>query len=116
MQVDVTDTKVFVACPVNRDFPWQTTLSLVESLSALSWRQIKYEFQLLTQGSQIDLDRSTLAHQFLQSDCDRIFWIDSDMRFSIDDFFRILALSTQYPIVGASYPAKKAGMTEFLIE
>lgn len=116
MQIDVTNTNVFIACPCNRDFPWQTTLSLIESISALSWRHMDYKFQILTQGSQIDRDRSELAKEFLNSDCDRLFWIDSDMRFSIDDFFRILALSTKHDIIGASYPAKKEGGTEFLIE
>lgn len=113
--LSVEGVKPYIGIPVNRDFPWQTTLSLVEMADALARRDLYYDFQLLTQGSQIDRDRSELAKLFLESDCDRLFWIDSDMRFTPDMFLRILALSTVMPIVGASYPAKKHGTTEFLV-
>src|ERR1041384_922734 len=102
--LDIGDTKCFIGMPCNRDAPWQTLLSLVETVSALGWAHIHHSFQILTQGSQIDRDRSELAKEFLKSDCDRLFWIDSDMSFSADAFRRILALSTVMPIVGASYP------------
>ncbi len=105
----------YCAMPCNRDMSWQTTMSLVEMTDALARRGMEFKFQMLTQGSQIDRDRSELAKLFLESDCDKLFWIDSDMRFSPDAFLRILALSTVMPIVGASYPAKKHGSTEFLV-
>ncbi len=116
MDLDVDGLRVFIAVPVNRDFPWQTTKSLVETASALSARGIPFKFQFLTQGSQIDRDRSELAKEFLESDCNRIFWIDSDMAWDADSFLRVLALTTKMPIVAASYPAKKEPGTEFLIE
>lgn len=113
--LDIGDTNCFIAMPVNRDLPWQTALSLVETVNNLGWSRIPHSLQFLTQGSQIDHDRSALAHEFLKTDCDRIFWIDSDMSFKADAFKRILALSTVMPIVGASYPAKQDGRTEFLV-
>ncbi len=113
--LDIEGVQPYIGIPCNRDFPWQTALSLVEMADALARRGLDYDFQLLTQGSQIDRDRSELANLFLGSKCDRLFWIDSDMRFTPDMFIRILAQSTVMPIVGASYPAKKAGSTEFLV-
>ncbi len=116
MQLDIKGLEVFIAVPVNRDFPWQTTRSLVETAQELTLRGIPNTMQFLAQGSQIDHDRSQLAYQFLKTKHNRLFWIDSDMGFEAESFLRILALSTIHPIVGASYPAKKGPGLEFYIE
>ncbi len=116
VELDITGLRIFIACPVNRDFPWQTTRSFIETAQMLTARNVPHQFQFLTQGSQIDFDRSELAHQFLKSDYNRLFWIDSDMSWAPEDFLKIMALSTVMPIVGASYPAKKGPQTQFLVE
>ncbi|MES2155741.1 MAG: hypothetical protein V4510_11455, partial [bacterium] len=116
MDLDIKDLSIFLATPVNRDFPWQTARSLIETAEALTIRGVPHSFQFLAQGSQIDHDRSQLAHQFLQSKHNRIFWIDSDMSWDADSFLRVLALSTVHAVVGASYPAKKGPGLEFHIE
>lgn len=116
LELDIAGISIFVAVPVNRDFPWQTTRSLIETAQLLTARGIRHQFQFLTQGSQIDFDRSELAYQFLQTEMNRIFWIDSDMSWEPESFLRLVALSSVMPIVGASYPAKKGPATNFLIE
>ncbi len=115
-ELDIAGLSVFLACPVNRDFPWQTTRSLIETAQLLTARGVPNEFRFLTQGSQIDFDRSELAHQFLKSDYNRLFWVDSDMSWSAGDFLRLLALSVVMPVVGASYPAKQEPGAKFLVE
>ena len=57
-----------------------------------------------------------LAHYFLKSDCNKLFWIDSDMNWLAESFFRLLALSTKMPIVGATYPAKRGPGAEFQLD
>lgn len=116
MEYDIEGLRVFIAIPVNRDFPWQTTKGLVDTAALLSSRGIPYTMQFLTQGSQIDFNRSHLTHQFLESDCNRIFWIDSDMGWDAHSFIRVLALSTKLDIVGASYPAKQSPGRQFQID
>ncbi len=116
MELDIKGLEVFIACPCNRDFPWQTTKSLIETVQELMRRGIVHTIQFLAQGSQIDHDRSELAYQFLKTERNRLFWIDSDMAWEPESFIRLLALSTVHPIVGATYPAKRGPATEFHIE
>ncbi len=116
MQLDTKGLSVFVAVPCNRDFPWQTTRALIETAQTLTGMGLANQFQILTQGSQIDHDRSELARAFLATDHNRLFWIDSDMSWDARVFVRLLALSTVHPIVGASYPAKKGPTLEFHLE
>jgi hypothetical protein len=116
MDFDLKDLSVFIGIPVNRDFPWQTTRSLIATAQLLSSRGIPSTFQFLTQGSQIDHDRSQLANEFLKTTHNRLFWIDSDMSWDAKDFLRLLALSTVHKVVGCSYPAKKEPSLEFHID
>ncbi len=114
--LDVAGLSVLIAIPVNRDFPWQTTQSLMQTVIALTKRGVTFDVQFLTNGSQIDHVRSSLSHQFMKSKHNRLFWIDSDMSWAPEAFLRILALSTKMPIVGASYPAKSGPGCQFLID
>lgn len=113
---DISGLSVFIAIPVNRDFPWQTTRSLIETTALLKGADIPYQYQFLTQGSQIDFNRSHLAWQFLQSKHNRLFWIDSDMSWDAESFLRILALSTVLPVVGATYPVKQGPGRSFQLD
>jgi hypothetical protein len=56
--------------------------------------------------SLVTLARNWIAGEFLFRSHDRIFWIDSDMRFSVAMFERMLEHSDRVPIVGASYPSR----------
>ena len=50
--------------------------------------------------------RTKVCHRFLQSDANRLFWIDSDIEWKISDFLRLLALSTKLECVSGIYSAK----------
>jgi hypothetical protein len=115
MELSIAGLSVFVAVPVNRDFPWQTTQSLIETACVLTERKIPHRIQFLTNGSLVDKGRSVLAAMFLKSKANRLFWIDSDMAWTAEQFLRILAMSSQMRVVGAAYPAKKGPLTEFLM-
>ena len=57
---------------------WRQLGAMVSRIAAeLTARGIRFKVQFLTQGSQIDRDRSELANQFLETDFNRLFWIDS---------------------------------------
>jgi hypothetical protein len=115
LELDIRGIGVMIAIPVNRDMPWQTARSLIETVSALEIRKIKYSVQFVTNGSIIQKVRSILTHSFLKSGMDRIFWIDSDMSWSPEAFMRLLGLSTVMDVVGATYPAKRDPNIEFMM-
>ena len=58
----------------------------------------------------IDVNRSSVANEFLKSDFNVLFWIDQDMVWKPEDFIRILVLSTKMDIVGATYVYKNDQM------
>lgn len=114
-ELSLKGVSVMLAIPVNRDFPWQTNLSIVKTVCALNDYRVEFDYKLATNGSLIQKVRSELAHQFLKSKANRLFWIDSDMEWEPEAFLRILALSTVMPIVGAAYPAKRDGKAYFFL-
>lgn len=115
LELSLSGLSVMLAVPVNRDFPWQTHESIVKTICALKDRGVPFVHQLLTGGSIVQAVRSHLAHRFLKSEMNRLFWIDSDMAFGPEEFLRILALSSKMPVVGASYPVKRDPNIEFLV-
>jgi hypothetical protein len=56
--------------------------------------------------SSVTLARNWVAGEFLFKSYDRIFWIDSDMRFERTMFERMLKHSDDVPIIGAAYPSR----------
>ena len=98
---------VMLAIPVNRDLPWQTTQSLVETTIALHNRGIEFDVQFVVGSSIVEVARTKSASVFLKSNKTRLFMIDSDQAWKAADFMRLLALSTKMPVVVGAYPAKK---------
>lgn len=107
MAFDLAGVKVMLAIPVNRDLPWQTTQSLVETVIALKDRGIPFDVQFVVGSSIIEVARSKVADAFLKSTCNRLFMLDSDQAWQAKDVIRLIALSTRMPIVLGAYPAKR---------
>jgi hypothetical protein len=63
----------------------------------------------------VNVGRDAVLDEFLKGENDKLFWIDSDMVWSPDDFLRLLALSTKFDCVGATYPAKVEGPPTFYV-
>ena len=91
----------FVAVPVGRPMSFAT----VQSLIAIT-KIPDVEVAVREGCSLVTLARNWIAGEFLFRSHDRIFWIDSDMRFSVAMFERMLEHSDRVPIVGASYPSR----------
>lgn len=105
--ISIAGLKPFLGIPVNRDFPWQTNMAIVQTVMALKDRRSAFVYKQIVNGSIIQSVRSILAHEFLKTDCTHFFMIDSDMAWTEGEFLRVLALATKMPIVGASYPYKR---------
>lgn len=105
MQVDLTGISVCIAMPVFANMPPKTVRSLIETQAACLNRGMVLDIEMNV-GSTVFHARSLATHRFLKSDCTRLFFIDSDMVWTPEDFFRFLALSTKMDCVSAAYPAR----------
>lgn len=107
VELDCTGLSVMLMMPVHRDLPWQTVKSLIETHSLMQARGIPFNIQMQVGGSIIEAARSKGAYHFLKSDCNRLFWVDSDIEWGANDFLRLVAISSKLDVVGASYPFKR---------
>ena len=92
--------------PTHRDLPSLTAKALMDTCNLLLRHGIEVEVHQQFGSSLVQSARNKCAHLFLESDFKRLFWIDSDMYWEPESFMRLLALSTEYEVIGASYPMK----------
>jgi len=59
--------------------------------------------------SVVSRARNMIVHEFMQSDCDHLLFIDSDMTFDPDDVLRLMAWNQEKHIVAGAYESRKAG-------
>ena len=83
-----------------------TATSLLSTTMMFAKMGVKFEVNMLNNGTLIDAARNELADAFLKSDCTIMICIDSDMEWSKDDMLQLAAFSTEYPVVAGSYTTK----------
>lgn len=98
---------VFLAMPMHRDLPAETARSLLETVVTLTRIGIPFTMEWQVGSSRVTAARSKAVHQFLKTECNRLFWLDSDMSWKPDDFLRLLALSSRLECVGGIYVPKR---------
>lgn len=106
---------VMIGMPVDNPIPHYSAASLAKTMYAAGRNGIAVSFAIEVSGL-VQVGRDKVLADFLASDCDKLFWIDSDMVWEPKDFARMVALSTQYDVVCAAYPLKVAGPTQFVIK
>lgn len=106
--------KVMVGIPAGRDLHPYTVRSLIQVFTKCERIKIPCQLGMIVGCSVITQARDEVLDLFLQSDCNRLFWIDSDMCWSEKDFFRLLALSKLRDVVCSTYPAKTEQVTFFI--
>lgn len=96
---------VYIAIPTHRDLHPAVVRALLETQEMLFGLGVKpqVEFRL---SSLIHHSRSVAAHAFLNSGCNRLFWIDSDVAWDAKDFVRFLVHSLREDIVCGVYPRR----------
>ncbi len=104
---DMTGVSVMLAVPVNRDLPWQTAQSLIETTILLKDKGIPFDVQLVVGSSIIEVARSKVADAFLKSGHTRLMMLDSDQTWKAQSIVRMLAMSTKMKVVVGAYPAKR---------
>lgn len=98
---------MMLAMPVHRSLEAGTVKALIETTCALKDLGLPFTFTMETGGSLVHHARTSLVHEFIKSDYNRLFWLDSDMEWNPPDFMRFLALSTQMEVLCGAYPIKK---------
>lgn len=106
MNIDLAGIRVMLAMPCGPQVPWQTMMSLTDTCLELHRRGIQFRIKIVSGCSLVDRARTKIVHEFLKTDADRLFMLDSDMVWTPADALRLLALSTQMKMVGALYPMK----------
>ena len=115
--INIAGVSVMICLPIKNGagFPPRTTMSLV-STCVHATRMGMDLVPVMEVGGVVEMVRDALIEHFMQSGKQKLFWIDADMVWTPDDFARIVALSTKYDVVGASYPAKVEGPTQYYIQ
>jgi hypothetical protein len=113
MKFDISGISVMIILPAKGSISIPTVRSLIETADMLRSRGISYEMEFQVDGN-IEYARSKGAHRFLQSKCNRLFWIDSDMEWKSENVLRLLALSTKMDVVGGVYCARREPATFFM--
>lgn len=114
-EIDIRNSSVMIAMPVYHRIPPLTVISLLKT--------VQYTVQvgiacntLMEISSAITVARDGLLDEFVNSEFEKLLWIDSDVTWEVEDFQRLLALSTKYPVVGAAYPARRPDSMEVYVE
>jgi hypothetical protein len=88
------------------NLPWLTAASLIGTVRVCDKEGVPVRIETPVGCSVVQWARSAVAASFLKGDCTHLFWIDSDIVWTPDDFFRILGLGATLDVVGATYPLK----------
>lgn len=104
---DMAGIRVMLAMPVHRDLAPPTVIALLETQAICIDQRIPLDIQMQVGSSLVHHARSKIAALFLQSQCNRLFFIDSDIVWTSDDFMRLLAFSTELDCVSGIYCAKQ---------
>lgn len=105
--ISLDGVSVMIAMPVYRDLPGEVLVAMVETVAALDRAHVPWHFEAQLGCSLPHHARSQTAHRFLNSNLSHIFWIDSDILWTAEEFMKMLALGTKMSVVTGTYPAKR---------
>ena len=90
-----TDLAVGIGFPCGFPYlPWQTAMALVKTAHAAPLLGVPLNIHIVAGSSLVTIARDRILDQFLASPNEKfLFWIDADLVWEPEDFFRILALT-----------------------
>ena len=105
---DLAGRKLFIGLPAY-DFKVgvKLAISLAEFCVKAQQHGVQIQISNVSGCSVVSRVRNIIADQFLESGCDHLMMIDSDMCFNADDIFRLMAWNTTKPIVAGIGAARK---------
>jgi hypothetical protein len=105
--VNFEGVSVTIAMPVHRELPAHTVMALCATVAACTRVGIPCRVVSPLGGSVVTIARNRCADIFLKTNDTHIFWIDSDMDWEPDNFFKVLAMATIKHVARASYPKRQ---------
>lgn len=114
MKVDISGVPVYIGIPVYGRIPTQTAFALATTLNQCGLRALDVELGMMGRGI-VHWARDMVLDGFLNSDKQKLFWIDSDVVWDAEAFFQMIALSTMYEVVSAAYPMKRDGILAYQV-
>ena len=113
-EIDLAGLSVCVGIPAGRDFHPFTVRSLLSTQEMCLKHGVPFQAVFVTGSSVIQWARDETIALFMETTANRLFWIDSDIKWEPEDFMRLLAISKHNEVVCASYPAKTETPTFFM--
>jgi len=113
-EISLDNLSVTIGMPTSRDLNPLVVKSLLASQQRCFQMGIPFNLALMHGNAIIQWARDGVIDLFLESGGNRLFWIDSDIIWTPDDFITMLALSQVKDVVCASYPAKKEPATFYV--
>ena len=114
-QIPITGMTVAIGMPVGKPIPPHTVISLCHTVQRCTEMGVRCDIIMEVSGV-VQMTRDCVLDSFLKGDAQKLFWIDSDMAWSPDDFLRMLAISTKVGVLAASYPARMDGPLSFYVD
>jgi hypothetical protein len=106
-------TKVFVATPMYGGMCTGFYLQSMLALVSVAKEKIELNCSFMFNESLIQRARNGLAHQFLQTDCTHLMFIDADIRFNPHDVMSMLAADKD--VICGLYPKKEINWQQVAI-
>jgi len=114
LEFDLKGTKLAIAIPSYREVvPTDSAISLAMLTLALYSHGVTVLFMRDLANGLVGHARNRLAQSFLESDCNKILWLDDDIYYQPEDIMKLLSWSTLYPFVIASYRMKYPDKLKF---
>lgn len=113
-QIPITGTTVAIGMPIapKSGVPPHTLASMCDTVQKCTEMGVRCD-RIFEMSGVVQMGRDSVLDTFLKGDAEKLFWIDSDMVWTPDDFLRMLAISKRVDVVGAAYPAKVEGPLTF---
>lgn len=96
---------VFLATPAYAGVEPGYVFALYESVKLLERYNIKTELALYANDCHVDDSRNALVKRFLETDCEQLVFLDSDVRWEAEDLNKLIGF--QEDVVGGTYPLKQ---------
>lgn len=114
INVPLAGLSVMLGIPAGRRPTWETVMSIVGTATLCRQTGVPLHYGIIKNCAIVTKARDEVLHAFLESDASRLLWVDDDMIWEPKDFMRLLALSTIYDVIGATYTAKMDQPTFFI--
>lgn len=102
-----TAYSVGIGLPCGDYTPWRFTLSLARTTHAAAVAGVPLDIHAVAASSDVCIARDVVLTNFLNTKDRYLFWIDSDISWRPEDFFRVLRLTKDLGVVCAAYPLKR---------